>query len=40
MSQDKVRDEIRKGRGAQFDPVFADIMLELIDVDKEYSMHG
>ena len=40
MSQDKVRDEIRKGRGAQFDPVFADIMLELINADKGYIMHG
>ena len=40
MPQEKVRDEIIKGKGTQFDPVFADIMLELIEADKEYRMHG
>ena len=38
MSQDVVRSEIVKGRGTQFDPVFADIMLAMIDEDKDYSM--
>ena len=38
LSQDVVREEIVKGRGTQFDPVFADIMLELIDADTEYRM--
>ena len=33
-----VRDEIVKGRGSQFDPRFADVMLKLIDEDKEYKL--
>ena len=39
MSQDKVRSEIEKGIGAQFDPRFARIMLEIIDEDVEYGLH-
>ena len=38
MSQDIVRAEIVKGKGSQFDPVFADIMLKMIDEDSDYSM--
>ena len=38
LPQEKVRSEIEKGRGLQFDPVFADIMLEMIDGDTEYGM--
>ena len=38
MSQDVVRAEIVKGKSTQFDPVFADIMLKMIDEDKDYSM--
>ena len=38
MSQEQVRSEIENGRGTQFDPVFADIMLKMIDEDKNYSM--
>lgn len=38
LPQAKVREEIVKGRGKQFDPVFADIMVGLIDGDKDYSM--
>ena len=38
MSQETVREEIVKGKGTQFDPVFADIMLKMIDEDKDYSM--
>ena len=38
MSQDAVRAEIVKGKSTQFDPVFADIMLKMIDEDKDYSM--
>ena len=33
-----MREEIEKGRGSQFDPVFADIMLAMIDEDTEYQM--
>ena len=38
MPQEKVREEIVKGKGTQFDPVFADIMLTMIDEDENYSM--
>ena len=38
MSQEIVRAEISKGRGSQFDPKFADIMIQMIDEDKEYTM--
>ena len=38
LAQEIVRAEIEKGKGAQFDPEFADIMLTMIDDDKEYSM--
>ena len=38
MSQESVRGEIEKGRGTQFDPRFADIMLDMIDEDKDYKM--
>ncbi|MDO4537646.1 MAG: HD domain-containing protein [Coriobacteriales bacterium] len=39
MPQDKVRSEIEKGLGTQFDPVFGRIMLEMIDEDEGYEMH-
>ena len=39
LSQSAVREEIGKGKRTQFDTVFADIMLQMIDDDKEYSMH-
>lgn len=39
LPQSVVRNEIEKGKGAQFDPVFADIMLQIIDEDKEYRLH-
>lgn len=38
LSQDTVRFEIENGRGTQFDPAIADIMLEMIDEDKSYVM--
>ena len=40
MPQEKVRAEIEKGSGVQFDPKFAEIMLHLIDEDTDYSMKG
>ncbi len=39
LPQEVVRGEIEKGKGTQFDPVFADIMLQMIDEDKDYEMH-
>ena len=38
IPQDKVREEIVKGIGTQFDPEYARLMLHLIDVDTEYEM--
>ncbi|WP_295153807.1 HD domain-containing phosphohydrolase [uncultured Ruminococcus sp.] len=38
IPQQKVREEIVKGSGTQFDPVFAKLMLHLIDLDTEYTM--
>lgn len=38
LPQEKVRKEIEKGKGTQFDPVFADIMLRIMDEDKDYKL--
>ncbi len=38
IPQQKVREEIVKGSGTQFDPKFAKIMQHLIDLDTEYDM--
>lgn len=38
MPQEKVREQIEQGRGTQFDPGFADIMLDMIDEDEDYRM--
>lgn len=40
LPQQKVREELVKGKGTQFDPEFADIMISLIDEDKDYKMRG
>ncbi|MBR1642302.1 MAG: response regulator [Butyrivibrio sp.] len=38
LPQEVVRAEIEKGRGTQFDPIFAEIMLQMIDEDTNYNM--
>lgn len=38
LPQDIVRNEIKKGKGKQFDPAFADIMLTMIEEDKDYIL--
>ncbi len=38
MPQAKVREEIVRCSGTQFDPLFADIMLKMIDEDVNYDM--
>ena len=38
IPQQKVREELVKGMGTQFDSQYAKIMLHLIDLDLEYSM--
>ena len=39
LPQDKVRSEIEKGSGTQFDPEVAKCMLKIIDEDKDYVLH-
>ena len=38
LPQEIVKSEIEKGKGTQFDPDIADIMLQMIAEDKEYTM--
>ena len=38
LPQEHVRDQIETGKGSQFDPVFADIMLQMMSEDEEYKM--
>lgn len=40
LLQEVVRKEIEEGKGTQFDPVYADIMLHMIDDDEDYRMHA
>ena len=40
LPQAAVREQIEKGKGTQFDPFFAEKMLEIIDEDKNYALHG
>ncbi|MBQ2982406.1 MAG: response regulator [Lachnospiraceae bacterium] len=39
LPQDVVKGELIKGKGTQFDPEIADIMLQLIKEDENYTMH-
>ncbi|MBQ0051633.1 MAG: HD domain-containing protein [Treponema sp.] len=39
LPQETVREEFVKCSGTQFDPKFAKIMVDLIDEDKNYTMH-
>ena len=38
MTQEAVREEIVSCKGTQFDPVFADIMVSIIDEDKDFLL--
>lgn len=38
LPQGKVKEELQKGRGTQFDPQFVDVMLEMIEEDTDYTM--
>ena len=38
MPQQAVRMEIERNAGTQFDPRFAEIMLEMIDEDRDYRL--
>ena len=38
LPQTQVRAEVEKGKGTQFDPELADVMLAMIDEDTDYEM--
>ena len=38
LSQEYIRNELEKGKGSQFDPKFADIMISMIIEDKNYDL--
>ena len=38
LPQDIIRSEIEKGKGTQFDPKIADIMIQMIDEDESYTL--
>ena len=38
LPQEAVREQIESGKGKQFDPVFADIVIDMIDEDTNYNM--
>ena len=38
LSQERVREELVKGLGTQFDPKYAQIMIDEVDKDKTYQM--
>ena len=38
LSQERIFEEIKSGRGTQFDPKYADIMMDIIREDKEYTL--
>ena len=38
LPQERVKEEIERGRGTQFDPVFADIMLQIMSEDPDYQL--
>lgn len=38
LPQDVIKADIEKNKGAQFDPYFADILIQMIDEDTEYNM--
>ena len=39
LAQEIVKEEIEKGKGKQFDPQIADVMLLLMAEDTNYKMH-
>ena len=40
LSQEAIISELKNGMGTQFDPKFAEIMLSIIEEDKDYKMRG
>ena len=40
LTQEKIADELKEGMGTQFDPKFAEIMLSIVEEDKEFRYRG
>ena len=40
LPQDMIKDELKLGMGTQFDPKFAQIMLDIIEEDKDFKFRG
>ena len=38
LSQEVVKKEIETGKGTQFDPAFADIMLQMMEEDADFRL--
>ena len=38
MDQKAVRKQFEMGKGTQFDPDFADIIIQMIDEDEDYQL--
>lgn len=38
LSQEVVKEELRKGKGTQFDPQFVEVMLQMIEEDTDYRL--
>ncbi len=39
LPQEKVRSELKKNSGTQFDPGITEYMIRIIDEDKDYRLH-
>lgn len=40
LTQEMIKEELRNGKGTQFDPKFAEVMLAIIEEDKDYRLRG
>ena len=40
LEQEEIVKELKNGMGTQFDPKFAEIMLSIIEEDKDYKLRG
>ena len=40
LTQEMIKDELKLGMGTQFDPKFAQIMLDIVEEDKDFKYRG
>lgn len=40
LTQEAIKDELKNCSGTQFDPKFAEVMLAIVEEDKEYKLRG